>query len=301
MNRSIMEFLHGLPDFLQTKIDKIIPISNSNLKPEGKKQDSKTQGFSCGNRKIGDGNFILMAGPCAVEDNDTLDRTASEIHRSGATFLRGGAFKPRTSPYDFQGLGKPALLQLREVADRYKMQVVTEIVDAKQLDLIMEYADILQVGSRNASNFSLLKELGQCNKPILLKRGMSSTIQEFLLAAEYILSGGNQRVILCERGIRTFESATRNTLDLAAVPLLKAMSNLPVLVDPSHGTGRRDLVIPMSLAAAVAGADGLLIEVHIEPDKAISDGSQSLSTEQFKELTEKLFPILSCNERTITL
>jgi len=228
--------------------------------------------------------MILIAGPCAVESRSQISVIARSVKTGGATLLRGGAFKSRTSPHDFQGLGEEGLLLLLDAKKETGLPVVSELPGLSYLHLFDEI-DIIQVGARNMQNFELLKELGKIKKPILLKRGLSSTLEELLSSAEYIMAGGNGNVILCERGIRTFESATRNTLDLSAVPLLKAMSGLPVIVDPSHGTGLRTLIKPMSLAAVAAGADGLMIEVHNNPDKALCDGAQSLTPEEFTELT----------------
>ena len=232
--------------------------------------------------------LVVMAGPCAVESRDQLMDTARTVKREGARILRGGAFKPRTSPYSFQGLGLPALELLHEAHDTYGLPVISEVVDAADVPAFEEHVDILQVGARNMANFVLLKAVGQSRRPVLLKRGLSSTIEEWLLAAEYILSAGNPNVILCERGIRTFETATRNTLDLSAVPVLRSRTHLPIVVDPSHGTGHRALVGPMALAGAAVGADGLIIEVHPDPANARSDGDQSLSFEEFGALMDEL-------------
>jgi 3-deoxy-7-phosphoheptulonate synthase len=237
---------------------------------------------------VGGREVILMAGPCSVETRDQVRAVATAVQSSGARVLRGGAFKPRTSPYSFQGHGEEALRWMREVGDDLGLAVVSEVMDTRAIEMMMRYVDCLQVGARNMQNFDLLKELGKVRKPVLLKRGLSATIEEWLLSAEYILAGGNGQVILCERGIRTFENATRNTLDLSAIPVIKKRSHLPILVDPSHGTGRRDKVIPMARAAVAAGADGLLIEVHNDPERALSDGAQSLFPEQFDTLMGEL-------------
>jgi 3-deoxy-7-phosphoheptulonate synthase len=237
---------------------------------------------------VGGPEVIVMAGPCSVETRDQLRAVAGSVQTSGARVLRGGAFKPRTSPYSFQGHGETALQWMRESADELGLAVVSEVMDVRTVEMMLRYVDCLQVGARNMQNFDLLKELGRVRKPVLLKRGMSATIEEWLLSAEYILAGGNSAVVLCERGIRTFESATRNTLDISAIPVVKKLSHLPILVDPSHGTGRRDKVIPMARAAVAAGADGLLIEVHNNPEKALSDGAQSLYPEQFDRLMGEL-------------
>jgi 3-deoxy-7-phosphoheptulonate synthase len=238
--------------------------------------------------KVGAAEVIVMAGPCSVETREQLRAVAGSVQSSGARALRGGAFKPRTSPYSFQGHGESALKWMREAGDELQLAVVSEVMDIRALEMMLRYVDCLQVGARNMQNFDLLKELGKVRKPVLLKRGMSATIEEWLLSAEYILAGGNSQVILCERGIRTFENATRNTLDISAIPVVKKLSHLPILVDPSHGTGRRDKVIPMARAAVAAGADGLLIEVHNNPEKALSDGAQSLYPEQFDRLMGEL-------------
>ena len=255
--------------------------------------------IDAGGIKIGGKEIIVMAGPCAVENLDQLREAASAVKKCGAKFLRGGAFKPRTSPYDFQGLGEDGLKLLRQVADEFGLKVVTEIVDKDDIDLFCHYADILQVGARNMQNFQMLKALGKCSKPILLKRGLSATISEWLNAAEYIMSGGNEQVIFCERGIRTYETFTRNTLDLSAVAAVKELSHLPIVVDPSHGTGRWKMVAPMARAAIAAGADGLIIEVHPHPEKALSDGDQSLRPEAFKELMDNLGGIAKVMGRSI--
>jgi len=237
---------------------------------------------------IGGTEIVIAAGPCAVESAEQMDAIAGRVAQLGARLLRGGAFKPRTSPYSFQGLGEPGLLLLREAADRHGLLVVSEIMDASQLPLMLPLVDVLQVGARNMQNYHLLRALGQARKPVLLKRGLSATIEELLLSAEYIMAGGNHNVILCERGIRTFETSTRNTMDIAAIPVIKKMSHLPVIADPSQGTGRRDQVPPMARAAVAAGADGLLIEVHNDPERALSDGAQSLYFEQFAQLMSEL-------------
>ena len=241
-----------------------------------------------GDVEIGGSKVIVMAGPCSVETRDQIEQIAENVARDGAKVIRGGAFKPRSSPYSFQGLGEEGLRMMREAADRNKLLVVSEVMDQTQIPLLTEYADILQVGARNMQNYNLLRQLGEVRKPVLLKRGISATIEELLLSAEYILSGGNYDVILCERGIRTFEVSTRNTMDISAIPVVKSLSHLPIIADPSHGTGRRDKVIPMARAAVAAGADGLIVEVHHDPDRALSDGAQSLRTQQFTELMDQL-------------
>ena len=252
-----------------------------------------------GEVEIGGRGIVLMAGPCAVESEAQLDVIAGSVARYGARILRGGAFKPRTSPYAFQGLGETGLQYLRAAADRHRLLVVTEVMDTSQVELVARYADILQVGARNMQNFNLLKELGRQRKPVMLKRGLSATIQEWLLSAEYIMAGGNHSVMLCERGIRTFENYTRNTMDISAIPIIKKLSHLPILADPSHGTGLRDKVIPMARAAVAAGADGIMVEVHHEPEVALSDGPQSIYPEQFAELMAQIRIIAPAIGRTV--
>jgi 3-deoxy-7-phosphoheptulonate synthase len=254
---------------------------------------------SVGDVRIGAEEVIVMAGPCSAESEEQVEATASAVKRAGAKVLRGGAFKPRSSPYSFQGLGEAGLRMLRTAADRHDLKLITEVMEASQIDLVEEYADVLQVGARNMQNYSLLRDLGHASKPVLLKRGISATIEEWLLSAEYILAGGNKNVILCERGIRTFESYTRNTLDISAIPVVQQLSHLPVIVDPSHGTGRRDKVAPMARAAVAAGADGLLIEVHCDPDHARSDGAQSMFPAQFERLMAELRIIAPAIGRSI--
>jgi len=248
---------------------------------------------------IGGKKVHVMAGPCSVEGKEMIIDIAKKVKEAGATFLRGGAYKPRTSPYSFQGLGEEGLIYLKEASEKTGLPVVTELMDPRDLDLFVKYVDIIQIGARNMQNFRLLLEVGSVNKPVLLKRGLSATIKEWLMSAEYILSRGNPNVILCERGIRTFETATRNTLDLSAVPVLKQMTHLPVVVDPSHGVGKWDLVPSMAKAAIAAGADGLLIEVHHNPQEALSDGEQSLKPDAFKALMEELKPIAKAVGREI--
>ena len=249
--------------------------------------------------KIGGKKLITIAGPCAVENEEQLIETAKAVKESGADMLRGGAFKPRTSPYSFQGLGKKGLELLKKAKELTKLPIVTEVLDTSDIPLVAKYADILQVGSRNMQNFRLLKELGKIDKPVLLKRGMSSTLEEFLMSAEYILSEGNPNVILCERGIRTFETATRNTFDINIVPLLKEITHLPVIVDPSHATGMRKLVPPMAKAGIVSGADGIIVEVHYNPEFAKSDGQQSLTLDQFSNLMKDIKPLARYMKRSI--
>ncbi|MBI3005777.1 MAG: 3-deoxy-7-phosphoheptulonate synthase [Ignavibacteriales bacterium] len=255
--------------------------------------------FDVGGVKIGGDQVVIMAGPCSVENETQIHTIAEKVSKAGARVLRGGAFKPRTSPYSFQGLGEEGLKLLRSAADSFQLKVITEVMDKSQISLVEKYTDILQVGARNMQNFTFLKELGKASKPVLLKRGMAATIEEWLMSAEYILSGGNQQVILCERGIRTFETATRNTMDIGAIPVIKKKSHLPILADPSHAIGIRDKVIPMARAAVAAGADGILVEVHHDPDHAKSDGAQSLFPDQFAQLMREVRIIAEAIGRTI--
>ncbi|WP_291259311.1 3-deoxy-7-phosphoheptulonate synthase [Fusobacterium sp.] len=268
-------------------VDELVPIGKS-YKFVSREFQSQDTIIEIKGKKIGGGNFLVMAGPCAIESRESIFEIAREIKKAGAQVLRGGAFKPRTSPYDFQGLGEIGLRYMREAADEYGLLVVTEVMDSNDIELIEKYADIFQVGARNMQNFSLLKALGRCNKPILLKRGLSATMRELLMAAEYIVAYGNKEVILCERGIRTFETITRNTVDINAIPLLKEKSHLPIIIDASHGTGRRSLVEPVTLAGVIAGADGAMVEVHENPECATSDGMQSLYFKDFKKLMRNL-------------
>jgi 3-deoxy-7-phosphoheptulonate synthase len=249
--------------------------------------------------EIGGDKVVVMAGPCTIENEEQMFVTARAVARAGARVLRGGAYKPRSSPYAFQGMGVDGLKLLRAAGDETNMATVSEVMEISQIDKMLDYVDILQVGARNMQNFNLLTALGQVRKPILLKRGMSATIQEWLLAAEYIMSGGNYDIILCERGIRTFETATRNTFDIAAIPVLNKLSHLPVIGDPSHAVGRRDKVMPVARAVVAAGGDGLLIEVHHDPDKAVCDGPQSLYPEQFTRLMDELRIIVPAVGRSI--
>ena len=237
---------------------------------------------------IGNAEVVVMAGPCSVESREQLFTVAQQIAQAGARVLRGGAFKPRSSPYSFQGLGLEGLKLLREAGDKFGMLVISEVMEISQIEMMLPYVDILQVGARNMQNFNLLRELGKVKKPVLLKRGIAATLEELLLSGEYIMAGGNYDVILCERGIRTFETYTRNTMDISAIPIVKKLSHLPMTADPSHGTGRRDKVAPMARASVAAGADALLIEVHHDPDKALSDGAQSLFPQQFAQLMGEL-------------
>jgi len=252
-----------------------------------------------GNQEIGGGTVHVMAGPCAVESRGQIIETAHAVREAGATFLRGGAFKPRTSPYSFQGLEEEGLRYLADARSETGLMVVTEVIDAQDVDLVAHYSDVLQIGARNMQNFKLLKETAKCGKPVLLKRGPSATLEEWMMAAEYIMDGGNYQVMFCERGIRTFETYTRNTLDLSMVPALHSLSHLPVIVDPSHGTGRWQLVHPMAKAGLAAGADGLIVEVHPQPEKAVSDGKQSLTPEKFKTMMKDLERLTGALDRQL--
>jgi 3-deoxy-7-phosphoheptulonate synthase len=251
-----------------------------------------------GGIEVGGDRVTVMAGPCSVESEEQIERSAESVAKAGATVLRAGAFKPRSSPWSFQGMGEDGLKLMRKAADRNGLLVISEVMNQTQIPLLCDYVDILQVGARNMQNFDLLKEVGKVRKPVLLKRGISATIEELLLSAEYILTGGNYDVILCERGIRTFETYTRNTMDISAIPVVKKLSHLPIVADPSHGTGRRDKVLPMARAAIAAGADGILVEVHPDPDRALSDGAQSLYPSQFEELMGQLRIIAPAVGRT---
>jgi 3-deoxy-7-phosphoheptulonate synthase len=267
-------------------VDKLVPI----LKPYklASKQMREVSVFEIGGRKIGGEHFALIAGPCTVESREQTVGTAHIVKAAGATLFRGGAYKPRTSPYAFHGLGEEGLRLLAEAKAETGMPVVTELMDVRDLEPVLEVADVVQLGARNMQNYPLLKHAGRCGKPILLKRGIAATIQELLLSAEYILAEGNSQVILCERGIRGFDPATRNVFDLSAIPVVRALSHLPIVADPSHGTGHRDMVTPMARAAVAAGADGLLVEVHPNPDRALSDGAQSLYPEQFERMMKEI-------------
>ena len=262
-------------------------------------ESSRVRGGDGASAVVGGRELAIIAGPCSVEGAEMLRETAQAIRAAGAGMLRGGAFKPRTSPYAFQGLGKTALEMLAEVRAETGLPVVTEVMDTRQVELVGAYADMLQIGARNMQNFSLLSEVGRIQRPVLLKRGLSATIKELLMAAEYIMAQGNRDVILCERGIRTYETATRNTLDVAAIPVLKRETHLPVVVDPSHAGGRTDLVAPLAFAAVAAGADGLIVEVHPAPEHALSDGDQSLSLAGFEDFMQRLRPFAEAAQRTI--
>jgi 3-deoxy-7-phosphoheptulonate synthase len=275
-----LEVLSGVQEV--HRISAPYKLAGRSFRPQG------TQIEFANGLKVGGEEVVVMAGPCSVESREQLFTVAEQISKSGARVLRGGAFKPRSSPYSFQGLGLEALKLLREAADRFSMLVISEVMEISQIEMMVPYVDILQVGARNMQNFNLLRELGKIKKPVLLKRGIAATLEELLLSAEYIMSGGNYDVILCERGIRTFETYTRNTLDISAIPIIHKLSHLPMASDPSHGTGLRDKVPPMARASVAAGADVLLIEVHHDPDKALSDGAQSLYPDQFAQLMNEL-------------
>ena len=263
------------------------------------KEDNTIVRFAGTDATVGGPSLAVIAGPCAIENREQAIAVAERVHRAGAQFFRGGAYKPRTSPYSFQGLGEEGLRIMAEIRDQFGMKIVTEAVDNDSLDLVEEYADVIQIGARNMQNFSLLKRAGRARKPVLIKRGLSATLEEFLMAAEYVMSEGNYNVILCERGVRTFADHTRNTLDLSVVPAVQRLSHLPIIVDPSHGTGKRNKVTPLSRAAVAVGADGLIVEVHDQPDKALSDGMQSLYPDQFDELMTQLRQIAAVVGRTV--
>jgi len=281
-DKSILKYAESLPG-----VEKTMPILKPYKLPSRESHEGNSI-VSVGSIQIGGPEFVVMAGPCSIESEEQLMESAYVVQKGGAQILRGGAYKPRTSPYSFQGMEEEGLKLLEQVRLRTSMPVVTEVVNPADVDLVESYADLLQIGARNVQNFALLKKVGQSRKPVLLKRGMMTTIEELLMSAEYILSSGNPNVILCERGIRTFETATRNTLDLSAVPVLKGLTHLPVIVDPSHAAGHWKLVIPLSRAAVAVGADGLIVEVHPQPEMAVSDGAQSLKPEKFYQLMEEI-------------
>ena len=268
-------------------VEKVVPILKA-YKLAGREFRDKDTVIRVGEVQIGAGEFTVMAGPCSIESEEQLMESGYVAKKAGAKILRGGAFKPRTSPYSFQGMEEEGLKILRKVSEKVGLPVVTEVMNTTDVDLVEEYSDILQIGARNVQNFALLKRVGHCRKPVLLKRGMMTTIEELLMSAEYILSEGNEEVILCERGIRTFETATRNTLDISAVPVLKELTHLPVIIDPSHACGHAKYVIPLTRAAVAVGADGAIIEIHPQPEKAFSDGAQSLRPEEFYRLMDEV-------------
>ena len=293
----------ALPDLrerleLMSGVDEVVPISKPFKLSSREFQPTDTE-IKVGGVTIGGNQVVVIAGPCAAETREQVMSTARAVKAAGASILRGGAFKPSTSPYSFRGLGEEGLKILSEAKEETGLPLITEVLTPREVEMVARYADILQVGARNMQNFILLDEVGMANKPVMLKRGMSATIQEWLLAAEYILAQGNRQLILCERGIRTFESYTRNTLDISAIPLLQKLSHLPVIADPSHGTGKWYLVEPLALAAVAAGADGLMVEVHPSPDNALKDGAQSLTFEHFQGLMKRLTPITAAVGRTV--
>jgi 3-deoxy-7-phosphoheptulonate synthase len=289
---AIIEVLDGVHEVV--RISEPYKLASRTFKPEGTI-------VNVGDVRIGGDEVIVMAGPCSAENEKQVHTTATAVRRAGAKIFRGGAFKPRSSPYSFQGLGEQGLRLLRDACTAENLKLVTEVMDVSQIEVIDKYADMFQLGARNMQNFTLLRELGHTRKPVLLKRGIAATIEEWLLSAEYILSGGNNDVVLCERGIRTFETATRNTFDISAIPVVKKLSHLPIVADPSHGAGRRDMVAPMARAAVAAGADGLIIEVHCDPDRALSDGAQSMFPAQFDRLMAELRIIAPAIGRSICL
>ncbi len=286
----LIEVMDGVHEVL--RITEPYKLASRTFRPE------KTV-VSIGDLRIGGDEVIVMAGPCSAETEEQVEAAATAVSKAGAKILRGGAFKPRSSPYSFQGLGEEGLRWLREAADRHNLKLVSEVMDLSQIEMMSKYVDMLQVGARNMQNFTLLRELGETRTPVLLKRGISATIEEWLLSAEYVLSGGNADVVLCERGIRTFENYTRNTMDISAIPVIHKLSHLPIVADPSHGIGIRDKVAPMARAAVAAGADGLIIEVHPDPDHALSDGAQSLFPEQFERLMSEVRIIAPAIGRSI--
>ena len=288
----LIEVMDGVHEVL--RITEPYKLASRTFKPE-------RSAVSFDEFRVGGDEVIVMAGPCSVETEEQIAAAAAAVKKAGAKILRGGAFKPRSSPYSFQGLGEDGLRMMRAAADAEGLKVVSEVMDVSQIELVAGYADILQVGARNMQNYTLLRELGKARTPVLLKRGIAATIEEWLLSAEYVLAGGNTEVILCERGIRTFESYTRNTLDISAIPVIQKLSHLPIIADPSHGTGLRDKVAPMARAAIAAGADGLIIEVHPDPDHALSDGAQSIFPLQFDRLMAELRIIAPAIGRSICL
>jgi 3-deoxy-7-phosphoheptulonate synthase len=287
---ALIEIMDGVHEVL--RITEPYKLASRTFKPDGTV-------VTVGDVRIGGDEVIVMAGPCSAESEQQVHESAAAVKKAGAKIFRGGAFKPRSSPYSFQGLGEEGLRMLREAADQHNMKLVSEVMDVSQIDLVGRYADIYQVGARNMQNFTLLRELGRTRKPVLLKRGIAATIEEWLLSAEYILAGGNNDVILCERGIRTFESFTRNTLDISAIPVVKKLSHLPIITDPSHATGKRDKVASMARASVAAGADGIIVEVHCNPDKALSDGAQSMYPAQFDRVMAELRIIAPAIGRSI--
>ena len=279
-------------------VSEVVPITKP-FKLSSREFEPEDTVIDVGGVKIGGKELVVMAGPCAAETREQVMSTARAVKAAGARILRGGAFKPSTSPYSFRGLGEEGLKLLAEAKEETGLPLITEVLTPQDVELVIKYADILQVGARNMQNFVLLDEVGRANKPVMLKRGLSATIQEWLLAAEYILAQGNRQLILCERGIRTFETYTRNTMDVSAIPIVHKETHLPIIADPSHGTGKWDLVMPMALASVAAGADGLMIEVHPTPDTALKDGAQSLTFEHFGELMKRVIPVAEAVGRTV--
>ena len=300
INPTLGESLECLPCVDSVlRVSKPYKLASREFHPEDTRVSVPVPCVSLGSVQIGGSEVVIMAGPCTVESEKQLMTTAEAVRKEGAVILRGGAFKPSTSPYGFRGMGEEGLKLLANARSEFGMAVITEVMTPSDVPMVCEYADILQIGTRNMQNYMLLDEVGRTNKPVVLKRGMSATIEEWLLAAEYILAQGNRNVILCERGIRTFEKVTRNTMDISAIPLIKRLSHLPIISDPSQGTGRRDLVAPMSLAALAAGTDGLLIEVHPNPDEALKDGAQSLTIDQFQSLMPQVQAVTQAVGRSI--
>lgn len=300
INPNLGNTLEGLPGVDSVlRVSKPYKLASREFHPEDTTVEVPSACVSGGYVTIGGEQVIMMAGPCTVESESQLMETAEAVRKAGAVILRGGAFKPSTSPYGFRGMGEDGLKLLAKARSEFGMAVITEVMTPTDVPMVCEYADILQIGTRNMQNYMLLDEVGRTKKPVVLKRGMSATIEEWLLAAEYILSQGNRNVILCERGIRTFEKITRNTMDISAIPLIKQLSHLPIISDPSQGTGRRDLVAPMSLASVVAGTDALLVEVHPNPDEALKDGAQSLTIEQFQDLMPRLEAVAQAIGRSL--
>jgi 3-deoxy-7-phosphoheptulonate synthase len=297
VDRGNLEELSGVAEVI--RVTKAYKLASRDVKEEDTIIQFPKSG-ACPSASIGGGDLAIVAGPCSIESRDQAFEIATLVQAAGAQFFRGGAYKPRTSPYAFQGLGLEALQIMAEIRDRYGLRIVTEAIDNESLELVAEWADVIQIGARNMQNFSLLKKAGKLRKPVLLKRGLSATLEEFLMSAEYIMSEGNYQVILCERGVRTFADHARNTLDLSIVPAVQRLSHLPILVDPSHGTGRRDSVLPMARAAIATGCDGVLVEVHNHPEKALSDGPQSIYPDQFVRMMDEIEQIAPVVARRLT-
>jgi 3-deoxy-7-phosphoheptulonate synthase len=285
VDRGNIEALSGVAEVI--RVSKAYKLASRDVKEEDTVISFPASG-ACAEASVGGGDLAIVGGPCSIESREQAFAIAQHVAAAGAQFFRGGAYKPRTSPYAFQGMGLEGLRIMAEIRDRFGLRIVTEAIDNESLELVAEYADVIQIGARNMQNFSLLKHVGRLRKPVVLKRGLSATLEEFLMSAEYIMSEGNYQVILCERGVRTFADHTRNTLDLSIIPAVQRLSHLPILVDPSHGTGRRDSVLPMARAAIATGADGILVEVHHQPEKALSDGPQSIYPDQFVRMMDEL-------------